>query len=261
VGRFDNAVAVVTGGASGIGRALVRELVLGGARVLVLDVNDERLTSVAREHPDCLAIHADVTDRESLARAARRAERELGPVTIICANAGVSGPTGPRLWELTPAQWDRALGPNLMGVINTIGVFLPQAMGSGSGRVLITASMAALTTWHIDPAYFASKHAVLSVAETLREQVRRDHLPLAVSIALPSLTDTNIGESHDEDFDAWQDLTRPSMPAAQVASLMLEGLLAGQFYIVTHAGSLERIDRRYREVRAACEQATQAKGE
>jgi NAD(P)-dependent dehydrogenase (short-subunit alcohol dehydrogenase family) len=256
VRRFDNAVAVVTGGASGIGRALVRDLAVGGARVLVLDINDERLALVAREEPGCLTMHVDVTEREALDRAAARAEQELGPVTIVCANAGVSGPTGARLWELTPAQWDQALGPNLMGVINTMSAFLPQVLRAGGGRVLITASMAALTTWHIDPAYFASKHAVLSVAETLRAQVRRDQLPLTVSVALPSLVDTNIGESHDEEFEAWQDLSRPRMQAADVARLMLEGMAAGQFYIFTHAGSLARIDRRYREVNAACQQST-----
>ena len=94
------------------------------------------------------------------------------------------------------------------------------------------------------------------VAETLRAQVRRDQLPLTVSVALPSLVDTNIGESHDEEFEAWQDLSRPRMQAADVARLMLEGMAAGQFYIFTHAGSHARIDRRYREVNAACQQST-----
>src|SRR5512133_2236176 len=107
-------VALVTGGGRGIGAGIARELADAGARVAVAARTNEQVEEVAREIGG-LAIELDVTDQAAVERAVADTERELGPIDLLCANAGIGGPDG-RPWEVDPADWWRVLEVNVLGV-------------------------------------------------------------------------------------------------------------------------------------------------
>jgi NAD(P)-dependent dehydrogenase (short-subunit alcohol dehydrogenase family) len=246
-------VAVVTGGASGIGLALAQRLATDGARVFLVDVHKDRLAAAQAELPGSLTFVADVGDPAAVDEAAATCLRELGPPSVVCANAGIAGATGNRLWELPTEAWETVLRVDLLGVVHTVRAFFPQLLATSRGKLLITASMAGVTVSPNMPAYFAAKHAVVSLAETLRLQARRDQLPVTVSLLLPSRVATNIGESHDEDFDISSVLPEASteMNPADVARRALAAMDRGQFYVFTHPDSRARVDEWYAEVVAA----------
>jgi 1-deoxy-11beta-hydroxypentalenate dehydrogenase len=245
--------AVVTGGASGIGRALARRLAADGMHVVVLDVNTERLAELAADLQGALVLDVDVSDPEAVETAARRCTEVFGPPSVVCANAGIAGPTGRRLWDLAPSDWERTFGVNLIGPVNCLRSFVPGMLDAGGGHVVITASMAAVTARASTPVYAASKHAVLSVAESLRLQVERDGLPLGVSVLLPSSVATNFGESHDAEFGRSDMVAGASAPIdpAEVAERVVAAIEQGWFYVFTHADSRTRLDNWYSGVVAA----------
>jgi NAD(P)-dependent dehydrogenase (short-subunit alcohol dehydrogenase family) len=236
--------AVITGGASGMGRALARRCAAEGMHVAILDVHRARLDEVAEEIPGSLALAVDVSQPDAVEAAARQCLEAFGPPMLLCANAGIAGPTGRRLWELTPAEWAGALGVNLIGVVNCLRSFFPAMLAAGEGHVVITASMAAVTARASTPVYAASKRAVLAVAESLYQQVERDHLPVGVSVLLPATVSTNFSESHDSTFDRSDRIPDASAPIdpAQVAEQVLDAVDHQRFYIFTHADSRKRID-------------------
>jgi NAD(P)-dependent dehydrogenase (short-subunit alcohol dehydrogenase family) len=247
--------AVITGGASGIGRALVRRCAGEGMPVAVMDKRQDRLDELAAEIPGVLALAVDVSQPDEVEAAARRCLETFGPPGLLCANAGIAGPTGRCLWELTPAQWEGALGVNLMGPVNCLRSFLPAMLAAGGGHVVITASMAAVTARASTPVYAASKRAVLAVAESLRMQVERDDLPIGVSVLLPATVSTNFSESHDGAFDRSDRIPEASAPIdpAQVAEQVLDAVDHERFYIFTHADSQKRLDAWYNQIVKAYE--------
>ena len=157
----DIGTALVTGAASGIGRALVRQLVTEGVQVTAVDVDQDALGPLADELNVATA-RLDVTDR----RAQEALGERIGAPDLVCLNAGVVSPhTGP-VWSTPDDEWDRVLAVNLGGVRNGLAVFVPRLLATGRHhRLLITASLAGVTTWPIGGAYAASKHAVVAVAE------------------------------------------------------------------------------------------------
>jgi NAD(P)-dependent dehydrogenase (short-subunit alcohol dehydrogenase family) len=246
-------VAVISGAASGIGLALAERLAVLGARPLLLDVNEDRLAEATARVPGSLAMRCDVGDQEAVRAAADWCAELLGPTAIVCANAGISGPTGQRLWEVPKPDWDHTFRTNLDGALNMLRAFMPQVLQAEHGYVLITASMAALTSSATVPAYYASKHAVLSVAETLRRQVARDRMSVSVSVLLPSAVATNLAESHDGEFDRWADFPEKSaaLDPREVAVAAVDALASGRFYVFTHPDSRPRIEAAYTELLAA----------
>jgi NAD(P)-dependent dehydrogenase (short-subunit alcohol dehydrogenase family) len=246
-------VAVITGGAGGIGLALARELAVVGMRPVLLDQNASRLDAAAAELPGSIAVVVDVSDPDSVNAAARRCLDLVGPASVICANAGISSATGPRLWELPPAAWERVYRVNVLGVVNTLRSFIPQILQVGRGHVQITASMAAVSTGGYLSPYFSSKHAVLSIAETLRLQLRKQAPSVGVSVLLPSRVKTNIDETHDGDFEPAAIVPPGSnmISPEVVASRTTAAMAAGDFYVFTHPNSLGRIEDWYLEISAA----------
>lgn len=246
-------VAVVTGGASGIGLALARELAAAGMRPVLLDVNAERLDAAAAGLPGSRVARVDVSDPAAVDEVARWCLAELGPARVVCANAGISSATGTRLWELPPQAWERVYRVDVFGVINTLRSFLPQIIAAGGGHVQITGSMAAVTTAPYLSPYFSAKHAVLSIAETLRLQLEKEGLPVGVSVLLPSRVESGIGETHDDAFDPETMVPKGStvIGPGQVARRTVEAMAAGEFYVFTHPNSLSRMAEWYREIAAA----------
>jgi short-subunit dehydrogenase len=257
VSRTTPPVAVITGAASGIGLALARGLAAEGNRLLLLDRNPARLAEAQAELPGAVALDVDVGDAAAMDEAAAACRAQLGLATSVCANAGIAGATGTRLWELPVEAWEEVLRVNLLGVVHTVRSFFPQLLEAGTGRLLVTASMAGVTPAPNMAPYFASKHAVVSLAETLRLQVERDRLPVSVSVLLPSRVATNIGESHDADFHMGEVLSTASaeMDPDSVARLALEAMTSGRFYVFTHPDSQPRVDAWYEEIVSSYAQA------
>ena len=143
--------AIVTGGASGIGRALAIRLAADGMKVGVADVHLDRLNELTGLLPHSMGLEVDVSAPEAMEVAARRFIESLGTPHVLCLNAGIGGPTGRRLWELAPSEWERTIGVNLFGVVNGLRSFLPAMIAAGEGHVVITASMSSITSGTVHP--------------------------------------------------------------------------------------------------------------
>jgi NAD(P)-dependent dehydrogenase (short-subunit alcohol dehydrogenase family) len=153
--------AVVTGAASGIGRALADRLAAAGTRLVLADVQVAALGEAAAAM-GATALPTDVADpgaMEALAAAAPDAE-------LVCLNAGIVGASLGAPWEVGQEEWDRVFAVNVGGVVNGLRAFVPRLLDAGRpGHLLITASLAGLATFLGGGAYAASKHAVVAVAE------------------------------------------------------------------------------------------------
>jgi NAD(P)-dependent dehydrogenase (short-subunit alcohol dehydrogenase family) len=187
--------ALVTGAGSGIGRALVRQLVATGATVTAVDVDQDALRSVEDELGVVTAC-VDVADRRAHEALAER----IGAPDLVCLNAGVVSPhTGP-VWSTPDDEWDRVLSVNLGGLRNGLAAFVPRLLATGRRhRLLITASLAGVTTWPIGGAYAASKHAAVAVAE--QAALSLVDTSISVTVLCPALVRSGmspIGADPDE---------------------------------------------------------------
>lgn len=177
-------VAVVTGAAGGIGRALTRHLAADGYVVHAADivaVPDPEAHGSVRPH------HLDVTDP----RATEALASMVGHVDALCLNAGVVGPTMGPPWEASPDEWDTVLGVNLVGVVNGLRAFVPRLLDADRpARILITASLAGLLSFPGGGAYAASKHALVTVAE--QTALALEGTPVSVTVLCPALVRTGM---------------------------------------------------------------------
>ena len=163
--RFAGRLALVTGAASGLGRATAVALAREGATVVLFDRNAVGLEATARECPGALCVIGDVTDAASLAELARRTE-EAGSLTLVATAAGIIGAADP-LIELEEAEWDRLFDINTKGTWLTLRALLPLMQRAGGGSVVTFASAAGLTGSPALPAYSASKAAVVMMTRSL----------------------------------------------------------------------------------------------
>ncbi len=178
--EFDGLVAVVTGGASGIGAAIVERLLADGARVAVLDVNP------GGAHEAALAVEADVTDDASVRAAVDRVLGEWGRLDVLVNNAGI-GAQG-TVADNPDEEWLRVLDVNLLGVVRTTRAALPALRRSPAAAVVNTASIAATAGLPQRALYSASKGAVLALTRAMAA----DHLPegIRVNCVNPGTADT-----------------------------------------------------------------------
>ncbi|WP_338665281.1 SDR family oxidoreductase [Pararoseomonas sp. SCSIO 73927] len=174
--RFAGRVAVVTGAASGLGRATAEGLAREGARVLLFDRDAAGLKAAMAACPGAVAVQGDVTSAADQARLAEEAGR-LGPVTLLATSAGTVGSTAP-LTELAEEDWDRLFDVNVKGTWLTLRAILPLMRGAGGGAVVTFASAAGLTGSPALPAYSASKAAVVMMTRSLA----RVHAPEGIRV-------------------------------------------------------------------------------
>jgi NAD(P)-dependent dehydrogenase (short-subunit alcohol dehydrogenase family) len=254
VDTFHNKVALITGAASGIGLGLARALVRAGASVAMVDKREDVLAraaaDVAREGGRVIFVTLDVTDRAGWVAAADRVEAELGNIDVLCSNAGVNF-IG-RTHEATFEDWDFALGVNLGGAINAVRTVVPRMVARGTrGHVMITSSVAGLTTGGGAGVYATSKVALVGLSESLRADLRPHGI--GVSVLCPGPVKSELFESTAT--------VRPARLAAsgslpllppgvlreetpifitapdgdEVAQAALEGIRRNRLYILTHA--------------------------
>jgi NAD(P)-dependent dehydrogenase (short-subunit alcohol dehydrogenase family) len=164
-GDLRDRVALVTGGASGLGLATVRALAEAGARVVVADVQEEAGRAAAEE-VDGLFVATDVADLHANLAAAEFCVERCGGLDLVHLNAGVASGTGIGA-DFDPVKYRRAMGINLDGVVFGTHAVLPALRARGGGAIVATASLAGLTGVALDPIYTANKHAVVGLARAM----------------------------------------------------------------------------------------------
>lgn len=261
--------AVITGGASGIGLAAAGALHRRGARLVLADMNADRLyeavDALSRDGANVIGVPTDVADATQMEALAQAACDRFGDVHILLNNAGVSAYG--RIDELTHADWEWAFRVNLWGVVNGIQAFLPRLRAHGQpAHIVNTASFAGFSPNEKLGAYCASKYAVVGLTECLHREMRGS--TVAVSILAPMLVTTNIwatsGENRPVELggaDAHRRRTAEEQAALQsgymtadaAAEVLLAGMAARRLYIFTHATSAPLLQRRFDRILEAFE--------
>jgi len=223
---FEDKVAVITGAASGIGRALAGRCVREGMQVVLADIDQNALDQAARELEadggSVLAIQTDVSRAEDVEALAHRALERFGAVHMLFNNAGVI--VGGRLWEHSLADWEWILNVNLWGVIHGIRTFVPLMLEQDIPcHIVNTASIAGLIAPPNSGIYNVTKHGVVAITETLYHEFAEIGAQIKVSVLCPSHVRTRI-------YDAQRN--RPPgtgggeasgpMPAAELESIWAE---------------------------------------
>jgi short-subunit dehydrogenase len=183
-------VALVTGAASGMGRALCRELAREGVRLGLLDRNAGGLASLEEElrkqGTSCRSAVADVSDRQAVRSAISALVAELGPVDVLIACAGITGATF--VDDLAVEQTEAILRVNVLGVVYSLEAVLPEMLARQSGHIVALSSLAGCRGMPFSAAYSASKAALMTYLESLRPSLRRRGI--AVTIVLPGFVRT-----------------------------------------------------------------------
>lgn len=188
--ELQDKVAVVTGGASGIGLALVRAFLGEGMRVAIADVDASALQAVNQEFAHdarVLVQRTDVTSAESVGVLADAVYEAFGACHVLCNNAGVGAPSA-KVWQTTPNDWAWVFGVNVTGVVNGILTFVPRMLESGEeGHVVNTSSSdGPISPLPSASVYAASKSAVSTLTECLAAQLAEEGAPIGVSVFYPS---------------------------------------------------------------------------
>ena len=190
--RVAGAVAVVTGGASGIGRGIAEELIASGASVVVADVERSAVEATAAEI-GAVPVVADVSRLESVQALADAVVERFGGIDIVVNNAGI-GPSG-LIADLTMDDWHWIIDVNLYGVIHGVHVFLPLLEARGGGHIVNTSSMAALTPFQTIGSYAVTKFGVAALTEVLQAELATAGSPVKATLLLPGSIRTNINQS------------------------------------------------------------------
>jgi NAD(P)-dependent dehydrogenase (short-subunit alcohol dehydrogenase family) len=261
-------VAVVTGGASGIGKGIATQLIVEGMRVIIADIERDALEKTAAEL-GAVAVEVDVSDAGSVAALAERAVSEFGTVHVVCNNAGV-GPLAP-VAELTMADWDWIIGVNLYGVIHGVQTFLPILKDNlDGGHIVNTASMAGLVAPPRMAAYCVTKFGVVALTEVLAAELAAEGSKVGASVLCPGTVRTNIGASSrnrplgladggltdvdvsgdDNPFFRW-------IGPDDAGSVVVRAIKGGDLYALTHPEWYAMVEPRHQAIAAAFRQAAE----
>ncbi|MFM8564431.1 MAG: SDR family NAD(P)-dependent oxidoreductase [Acidimicrobiia bacterium] len=219
-------VAVVTGAASGIGRAMTDRFVAAGMKVVLADVDEVRLRNVHAEltesGADVLPVVVDVSLGESLEELARRTLEKYGAAHVLCNNAGVAG-VGDQ-WTGPMSVWDWVININLYGVVHGIRSFLPIMLDQNEGHIVNTASMAGLVAMPGFGPYNATKHAVVAISEGLFMELAAKGVNVSCSVLCPGFVKTSLTTDIK-----WSDRlgARPADPTDPISAMMNEILKTG----------------------------------
>ena len=266
---LEGKVVVVTGGASGIGLAFARAVAGLGGHPVVADVDAAALATAAAELPDgTLFVPTDVSDLASVAALRDAVLERHCRVDVVFNNAGVS--TFNLLSDTTLDDWRWVLGVDLWGVIHGVHTFLPVMKAQGTpAHIVSTASVAGILSGvaFIGP-YAVAKVGVVSISETLRQEVGFEGLPIGVSVLCPSATDTGMMEAErnrpagmapeqrTEASEGWRTAIGAQMKgdegksADEVASAVVDAILTDRFWVITHSDLTPAFEQRFAEIMA-----------
>jgi len=263
-------VAVVTGAASGIGRTMAEHFAAEGMKIVLADIEqdalDEAEAAFRANGATVLAVRCDVSKGADVEALAETAVDEFGVIHVVCNNAGVVPPAGP-LWERTEADWEWVLGANLWGVIHGVRTFVPIMIEQGTeGHVVNTASLAGLVSVPWLGIYNVSKHAVVTLSETLYRELAAIGSQVKVSVLCPAWVTTRLADAdrnrpaelqnperektaQDEAIDqAVRGFLDSGISTEQVATAVVEAVKQEKLYILTHPESVEAVRARMEDI-------------
>ena len=196
---FTNKVAVVTGAASGIGKAMAQRFAAEGMRLVLGDIEHEPLLQITEQlraaGSHVISERVDVSKADDLETLATRAYDEFGAVHLLCNNAGVLPPGSP-VWKEPLSTWHWTLNVNFFGVLHGVQAFVPRMLDSKhEAHIVNTASLAGLTTRPLMSAYNVSKHAVVALSECLCSELELTTDQIHVSVLCPAFSRTRLVES------------------------------------------------------------------
>jgi NAD(P)-dependent dehydrogenase (short-subunit alcohol dehydrogenase family) len=249
-------VALVTGGASGIGLAMAERFAKAGLNLVIGDVQEDALAAAAAQLTahgvDVLAVRLDVSKESEVNGLAEQTIEHFGAVHLVCNNAGVAARSDP--WFGPISSWEWVMGVNFWGVVYGCRAFLPH-LAAGGGHIVNTASIAGLFPGFA-PSYDASKHAVVAVSEQLYNTVKGAGLPIGVSVLCPGWVRTNILAA-DRNWPADRGEKPPEDPVgaitnrhieralaegrtpASVADAVADAVIADRFWVIPHQDFLD----------------------
>jgi len=231
--QFDPKTAVITGGASGIGLAIARELAARGMILILADLPGERLEQAAASIKGAIAQPCDVSDLDQVEALAEAAFSQLGEVHLLLNNAGVAGPQG-KLWNIDPKEARAHFDINFWGVWNGCKAFGPR-MTAQSALSAIYNTASENSFFCAGPrmgSYIAAKHAVLGLTESLREDLPEQ---MRAGVVIPGWVYTGIGDPR---------FMRHGMAAEKFAGIVVPQILARERFVVSHFSNLRRIRER-----------------
>ncbi len=264
--------AVITGAASGMGRAFAERFAEAGMNIVLADIEVPRLEeateSVTARGVEAIAVPTDVSDAEAVERLRDAALARFGRVNLVCNNAGVAGSMSGLGVDLNDWRW--VLGVNLWGVIHGHRSFLPHLQEHGDGHIVNTASMAGHYPGH--SAYSASKWAVVSLSEGLYQQLKAQDSTVGVSCLCPGWVATDIATS-DRNRPEWAaprpleeqpvderaalvrefllDQLNSGMAPARVADMVHDAVANDRFWIFTDMAMVAALEPRHHAILAA----------
>jgi NAD(P)-dependent dehydrogenase (short-subunit alcohol dehydrogenase family) len=257
--EFAGKTAVVTGGASGIGLAMVERFASEGMNVVLADIQEDALQAqvqrLEQEERSVMGVAVNTMQRESLERARGEVIERFGNIHVLCNNAGVLsrqdamglGDSPLNIWDVEDSVWEWVIGVNFWGVLHGVQVFLPHMVGHGEeGHVVNTASLAGLIPG--GSAYSVSKHGVLTLTEGLYQNLANIDSRIGASVLCPGTVSTQImaadrnrpdqfggaAELNEEESAAVDALLADSMDPANVAEQVFQSIVEERCYILPH---------------------------
>jgi NAD(P)-dependent dehydrogenase (short-subunit alcohol dehydrogenase family) len=244
-------VAVITGGASGIGLAMAERFIAEGMSVLLADIDEPKLRNVEARLTEA---GADVATRicntaseNEVAELAELALERFGAVHILCNNAGIAGMGD--AWTDSMELWDRVIGVNLYGVIHGVRSFLPIMQQQGVGHIVNTASMAGLVGMPGAAPYNVTKHGVVALSEGLFIELQLTGSPVGVSVLCPGFVKTDLMNNEPDRVESpigklmiemLRTEVETGVPASGIADQVADAISAGRFWILTHPDLRQR---------------------
>lgn len=260
-------VAVVTGGASGIGKGTARQLISEGMQVIIADIERAALEQTASEL-GAVGIQTDVSDLASVQALAQAATDRFGTVHVLFNNAGV-GPIS-RIADLRIEDWQWMLGVNLFGVIHGVQTFLPILKANADGgHIVNTASIFGLFSQPPMAAYAVSKYGVVALTEALASELQQDGSQVGATVLCSATVATNVSSSTRNrpdryargglsDFEMTEEEYRSQrwLTPDEVGSIVVDSIKSGDLYAVTHSEWFTPIEQRHKDIAAAFHRAS-----
>lgn len=267
--RFDGKVAVITGAASGFGRAFAQKGARLGMKLVLADIDGDALGDVVETltaaGADAIAVPTDVSDGGAVEALAQRTLDAYGKVHLLFNNAGV-GASG-FVWEMSANDWSWVFGVNVMGVAHGVRAFTPIMLRQNEpAHIVNTASVAGLISPPAMGVYNASKHAVVALTETLYHDLRRAGGQVGCSLLCPAFVPTGIAEGERARPARWRNEAPPSasqllagrelrkavrsgkLSAADIAEATFDAVRENRFYVVTHPAIMASVRVRHEDI-------------
>jgi NAD(P)-dependent dehydrogenase (short-subunit alcohol dehydrogenase family) len=267
---FEGKTAVITGAGSGFGREFARTCAALNMKLVLADIQPDALAATAAEFPDhdVFTLRTDVAKAADMEHLAQSAYDRFGRVNLLFNNAGVGA--GGLVWENTAADWEWVLGVNLWSVIHGVRLFTPRMLAGGEEcHIVNTASVAGLLSAPMMGIYNVSKHAVVTLSETLYHDLQLMQARIGVTVLCPAFVPTGIADSERNRPAGLRNKVEPTpsqqmaqassqkavssgrLTAAEVAEKTFDCIRDGQFYCFTHPKILKSVELRLADITGA----------